>query len=137
GPQDFQDSQDAFDREAADGFVVPSGAVLGGEEVGLQGGHPQRPGPGGSVKVRFHQDAGYLPGTLVAERANLTYTGGPSFAIRLDPGVSLPEGRSWVSVVANQDWNPFGDWGWVDRGLTSNQPAAWRNPGGGWNLCRG
>ena len=33
-------------------------------------------------------------------------------------------------------FNPNGEWGWTDRTVQSNNPAAWQNPGGGFGCAR-
>jgi len=43
----------------------------------------------------------------------------------------LSSGTHWVSVQANENFTPNGQWGWRDRTTQSNSGAAWRNPGGG------
>jgi hypothetical protein len=32
-------------------------------------------------------------------------------------------------------FSPNGEWGWTDRTVLSNSPAAWQNPGGGFGIC--
>ena len=32
-------------------------------------------------------------------------------------------------------FSPSGEWGWTDRTVQSNNPAAWQNPGGGFGMC--
>src|SRR5207244_1514945 len=76
-----------------------------------------------------------LPGTLVAERVNQGFTGDPSFVINLTSSVGLGGGTYWVTVQANQNFTPAGQWGWTDRTVQSNQGAAWQNPGGGFGIC--
>src|SRR5207302_1974294 len=41
----------------------------------------------------------------------------------------LGPGRYWVSVQANMS-SANGRWGWTDRTVQTNSPAAWQNPGG-------
>ena len=45
--------------------------------------------------------------------------------------VSLGAGTYWVSVQANQNLIPQGQWGWRDRSVQSNTNASWQNPGNG------
>jgi len=47
----------------------------------------------------------------------------------------LAPGTYWVSVVANMDFSTGGEWGWNSRTATSNNPAVWQNPGGGFGMC--
>ena len=85
--------------------------------------------------MRVYEDAAGLPGTVVTTRLNLTFTGGASFVVTLDPVVRLGPGRFWISVQANEDFVSAGQWGWVDRSVKSGEGAAWRNPGGGFEVC--
>ena len=55
--------------------------------------------------------------------------------ITLSPAVNLGPGTYWVSVQARMDFSPFGQWGWTDRTVQSNNSAAWQNPGGGFGVC--
>src|SRR5204863_892455 len=54
-----------------------------------------------------------------------------TFTIFLPASVTLTSGHKWVSVQARMDSTAGGQWGWTDRTLQSNSPAAWQNPGGG------
>jgi hypothetical protein len=60
----------------------------------------------------------------------MTDTAG-NFSIPLPTSLVLAAGTYWVSVQANMNFSPFGEWGWLDRTVTSNSGAAWQNPNGG------
>ena len=47
----------------------------------------------------------------------------------------LTEGTYWIEIQANMDFATQGEWGWTDRTVQSNSPAAWQNPGGGFGVC--
>jgi hypothetical protein len=86
--------------------------------------------------VVFYEDASGLPGAIVPGcdyPAVTTFTGGAtgSFVTTLSPPCNLTPGTKWVSVQANQNFNPAGQWAWTMRDVQSFNPAAWRNPGGG------
>jgi hypothetical protein len=38
-------------------------------------------------------------------------------------------------VQAHQPFDPNGQWGWTERTVQSNSPAAWQNPAGGFGVC--
>src|SRR5436190_11699626 len=38
-------------------------------------------------------------------------------------------------MQGNMTFSPNGEWGWTDRTVQSNSPAAWQNPGGGFGMC--
>ena len=54
-----------------------------------------------------------------------------SFTIVLPTSLTLGPGTYWVSVQANMDFTPGGQWAWTDRSVQSNSGSAWQNPGGG------
>ena len=135
--QNYEASQNAFDTELADDFVV--GAANGWlvNQIEIDGQYFNGPGPASSFNVRFYADVGGLPGSEVAARTNVSFTPGPEVGdvvIALTPGIPLAVGTYWLSVQANQNFVPAGQWGWTDRTIQSNQGAAWRNPGNsGWD----
>ena len=133
--QNFEAANDAFDNQLADDFVVPAGGWTIGQ-VNVIGVYFNGPGPATSVNVIFYADAATLPGAAVAggTYTNVPITSGAAtgaFQIVLPTSLTLAPGTYWVSVQANMDFSPGGEWGWTDRTVTSNSPAAWQNPGGG------
>ena len=139
--QNFETANDAFDNQAADDFVVPAGPAWTVQQVVVRGayfnGVPSPGGPAVSFNVFFYANVGTLPSLLVPGGAQLNspYTNASGvFTITLPVSVSLPAGNTyWVSVQANMDYGAptAGQWGWLNRTITSNSPAAWQNPGGG------
>jgi hypothetical protein len=126
---------DPFHDEAADDFVVPVGQTWIIDSVDVQGVYYNGSGPALSVNVRFYDDApGNLPpntNTPRCARWNQSYNGGASFVINLTSPCSMGAGTHWVSVQANMEFAPGGQWGWIDRTVMSSAGAAWRNPGNG------
>ena len=57
------------------------------------------------------------------------------YTITLAVPAVLTEGTYWVSVQAHEVFTGSGQWGWTDRSVQSNSPAAWQNPGGGFGVC--
>jgi hypothetical protein len=139
--QNFEAANDAFDNELADDFVVPaSGWDI--NEVALTGLYFNGPGPAPTVHVRFYNNSGTLPGAVIpacSYPAVVPGGAGANFVLTLAPSCQLTAGTYWVSVVANMNFTPSGQWGWNDRTVTSNNPAVWRNPGGGFGIpaCTG
>ena len=130
--QDFEASFDAYDDQLADDFSIPSGDGWNIDTVDVEGLYYNGGGPAASFNVRFYQDSGGLPGTMVAEKTAQSYVlNGDDFTISLDSPVSLGEGTWWVAVQARMDFNIGGQFGWTDRSVTSGNGAAWENPGGG------
>ncbi|AVP97577.1 hypothetical protein C7S18_10380 [Ahniella affigens] len=135
--QDFEASFDAYDSEAADDFVVPSGVVWVVDEVRTVGTTGT---PGGSTVdlTIFANAAGSgdpdLPGAAVA---GCTYTNVTptdtlgSFNIPLSPACSLPAGTYWVAIQTNQNFAASGQHFWSNRSVQSGSESVWRNPGDG------
>ena len=132
--QDYTAELDSRDSQAADDFVVPSPgwSIESLDVVYYHGGGsvPQ------SIHVFFYADAGDLPGALVASRPGQAYTWACCYgtaSISLSPPVALEPGNYWVSVQAEQGVGG-GYWYWGNRLSSTNDPAVWRNPGGGFPL---
>src|SRR6266513_877627 len=132
GSQDFETANNAFDDFTADDFVVPGGQTWNITEVDAQGVYFNGAGPAASFHVFIYQNSGGLPGTNVYTAMGQPYVNAAGvFQITLTVPAVLAPGTYWVSVQARMDFTPFGQWGWTDRTVTSNSPAAWQNPGGG------
>src|SRR5215472_11406572 len=131
--QDFEAADDAFDDFTADDFVVPAGQTWNVSEIDIQGTYDGFPGPAVAFHVFFYQDSGGLPGAQVYSAMNQSYTTGNNvdFVINLSTAAVLSPGTYWVSVQCRMDFGVGGQWYWTDRTVTSNSPAAWENPGGG------
>jgi len=133
--QNFETANDGYDAQGADDFVVP---VMQNywmiQQVKVNGTYFNGPGPAASVNVTFYFDSVNFPGAVVSGGAfnnlSMSDTAG-SFTIPLPTNLVLTAGTYWVSVQANIDFNPFGEWAWSDRTVASNSPAVWQNPGGG------
>ena len=133
--QDFETSNDAFDDELADDFVVPASTTWNIQTVDASGVYFNGPGPAASFNVRFYADSSGAPGALAAARLAQPYTNtSGDFTITLSSPVSLTAGTYWMSVQARQDFTPNGEWGWTDRTVQSNNGAMWQNPGGGFGV---
>ena len=133
--QNFEAAYNSYDNELADDFVVPAGgwAIDNVSAVGVYFGGS---GPAATYHVAFYASSGALPGAAVAgcDYPAVVGVGAPSPSLTLAPACTLAPGTYWVSVVANLDFAVGGQWGWTDRTVTSNDAAAWRNPGGGFAL---
>ncbi|MEW5986507.1 MAG: hypothetical protein AB1791_07740 [Chloroflexota bacterium] len=133
--QEFEEVRADFDSQAADDFVVPAGETWTVETVYAGGVYFNGPGPTPYVNVYFYADSGGLPGDELTFYDGLTSFSDVSGTLTIDlsaaPAV-LPEGTYWVSVQADMDFTPGGQWGWTERTIQSNNPSAWRNPGDGY-----
>ncbi len=134
--QNFEPAFDSFDDQTADDFVVPAGHTWNVSQVEVAGGYFNGAGPASSVNVFIYANnpATNLPGTLVFSQLNILYAAGPArgdFVIPLSPAATLAPGTYWLSVQANMSFNPNGQWGWTDRLVGANNPAAWIQPGNG------
>jgi hypothetical protein len=137
GSQNFEPDFDAFDDFTADDFVVPGGETWNITEVDVLGTYFNGSGPANSFNVFVYQDSGGLPGANVYTALDQSFTSADNFnfVISLSSAAVLPAGTYWVSVQANLDFGVGGQWGWTDRTVQSNSPAAWQNPGGGFGIC--
>jgi len=135
--QNFEAANDAFDSEAADDFVVPAGLNWTVTTLDAQGLYTGT-GPAVDFNVVFYASSGNLPGPVVATRLAQPYTNtSGDFAITFTQAVTLSPGTYWVGVQADLD-TANGQWFWANRSVTSNQGAAWRNPGNGFGSgCAG
>jgi|GEM_PF-1344800 len=134
--QDFEASNNAFDNQGADDFVVPAGdGSWTINEVYVIGSYSAGGGPAPAVNVYFYQNAGGLPGAQVYSALGLVPTDAAGdFTISLPAAAVLPAGTYWVSVQAVMDFTPLGQWFWSTRSVQSNSPYAWQNPGGGFGV---
>jgi uncharacterized repeat protein (TIGR02543 family) len=136
--QNFETANDAFDSEAADDFVVPAGQNWTVTTIDVGGEYSGAGGPAVDFNVNVYANGANLPGTLIASRPAQAYTNSSGdFTITLAQSVTLSPGTYWVGVQADLDL-ANGQWFWDNRSVTSNQGAAWRNPGNGFGTgCAG
>jgi N-acetylneuraminic acid mutarotase len=121
-----------LDADLADDFVVPGGETWNVESIDADGVYFNGSGPANSFNVFIYTDSGGLPGTQVYSTLNQTWTQvGTTFTVNLSPAAVLAPGHYWIEIQANMTFSVGGQWGWTDRTLQSNSPAAWQNPGGG------
>src|SRR5438874_1584997 len=121
-----------FDSDLADDFVVPGGQTWNVQSIDADGVYFNGSGPANSFNVFIYVDSGGLPGTQVYSTLNQTWTQvGTTFTVNLSPAAVLAPGQYWIEIQANMTFSVGGQWGWTDRTVLSNNPAAWQNPGGG------
>ena len=93
-------------------------------------------GPATNWNVFIYSNSGVLPGAQVYSTLNQPVTQvGTTFTVNLTPAAVLPAGTYWIEIQANMTFATQGEWGWTDRTVQSNNPAAWQNPGGGFGVC--
>jgi hypothetical protein len=132
--QNFEPSRNGLDSQVADDFVVPANTTWEIDQVQvaytLNGN-----GPVDSFNVFFYANSGTLPGSPVYTLTNQTYSnvGSDRQLVTLSTPVVLTAGTYWVSVQANLNRVPNGQWFWGNRSVQSNSKAAWRNPGNGFS----
>ena len=125
-----------FNADLADDFVVPGGETWNVQSIDADGLYFNGPGPAASFNVFFYADNGGLPGAQVFSATNQPFTQNSStFTVNLASPAVLTAGTYWVEMQGNMTFNPNGEWGWTDRTVQSNNPAAWQNPGGGFGMC--
>src|SRR5436190_1858487 len=124
----------AFNKLAADDFVVPAGQTWTIQQLTVQGLYSKSTGAATSVNVNFYYDAAGMPGAPVSggTYTNVAMTDAAgNFTIALPSNCVLTQGTYWVSVRANMDLNRGADWAWLDRTVQSNSGAAAQNSAGG------
>jgi len=125
-----------FGADLADDFVVPAGQTWNVESIDADGVYFNGPGPANSWNVFVYTDSGGLPGTQIYNLLNAPVTvNGTTFTANLTPAAVLSAGTYWIEIQPNMDFGTQGEWGWSDRTVQSNSPAAWQNPGGGFGIC--
>ena len=137
GSQEFPDFPD-FDDFTADDFVVPAGETWTIQSIDADGQPFNCSGccVPDNFNVFIYTDSGSLPGTQVYSATAQSFSiAGSTYTITLAVPAVLTEGTYWVSVQAHEVFTGGGQWGWTDRSVQSNSPAAWQNPGGGFGVC--
>jgi hypothetical protein len=125
-----------FSSDLADDFVVPGGQTWNVESIDADGVYFNGAGPAFNWNVFIYANNGTLPGAPVYSTLNQPVTQvGTTFTVNLTPAAVLPAGTYWIEIQANMDFATQGEWGWTDRTVQSNNPAAWQNPGGGFGIC--
>ena len=125
-----------FNADLADDFVVPAGQTWNVESLDADGTYFNGSGPAFDWNVFIYTDNAGLPGTQVYSTLNQPVTvSGTTFTVNLTPAAVLGAGTYWIEIQANMDFTTQGEWGWTDRTVQSNGPAAWQNPGGGFGIC--
>jgi hypothetical protein len=147
--QDFEASLDEDDALAADDFRVPRGQVWQIERAFIDGRKPfdSEPGTTNSVNALLFAGNGSFPAPTPFYSRQLTSaasTAYPDFDLAL-PGVPLLPARTWwIGAQARLAFNPGADadpatvgsyWVWGTDADQVGNPAAWRNPGGGFGIC--
>ena len=122
--------------DLADDFVVPAGQTWNVMSIDADGVYFNGPGPANNWNVFIYTDSGGLPGTQVYSILATTVTQvGTTFTVTLTPAAVLSAGTYWIEIQPSMTFSPNGEWGWTDRTVQSNSPAAWQNPGGGFGVC--
>ena len=94
-------------------------------------------GPASNWNVFIYTDSASLPGTQIFSATNQPVSVvGTTFTVNLPTPAVLAAGTYWIEIQANMTFATQGEWGWTDRTVQSNSPAAWQNPGGGFGSVR-
>jgi hypothetical protein len=104
--QNFEASNDAYDNQAADDFVVPSGETWSITSMEIIGAYWNGTGPVASANVWFYVNNSGLPGSVVSEVLNVVPSDGAatgSLTITFTTPIELTSGTYWVSLQGNMD----------------------------------
>ncbi len=125
-----------FSADLADDFVVPGGQTWSVESIDADGVYFNGVGPAFNWNVFIYTNNAGLPGTQIFSALNQPVAVvGTTFTVNLSPAACLAAGTYWIEIQANMDFATQGEWGWTDRTVQSNSPAAWQNTGGGFGIC--
>lgn len=134
--QNYEAASSSKDTEAADDFEVPQGAMWTVSKIAVLGQYNSPTTRPTGANVRIYEDATGLPGALVDEWLDVDPAGGfgspnySNFSVPLSNPPQLAAGRYWISVQA--DLASGAHWSWRNRTTANFSPAAYRNPGDGW-----
>ena len=122
--------------DLADDFVVPAGQTWNVQSIDADGVYFPGSGPAIDWNVFFYADNAGFPGARVYSATHQPdVQNGSTFTINLPTPALLNPGTYWVEIQANMTYGTQGQWGWSNRTVTANNPAAWQNPGGGLGVC--
>jgi N-acetylneuraminic acid mutarotase len=122
--------------DLADDFVVPAGQTWHVYSIYADGGYFNGTGPAIDWNVFFYTNNAGFPGTQIYSAAHQpAVQSGTTFTVNLPAPALLNAGTYWVEIQPNMTFSTQGEWGWTDRMVTSNNAAAWQNPGGGFGTC--
>jgi hypothetical protein len=128
--QNFEASNDAFDAQSADDFIVPVGQIWTVKTILVTGVYFNGSGPAASENVTIYHDNAGVPGTVAAAVTKVGLDSAGSFIIKTG-SIALNAGHYWLSVQANMDFSTGGEWGWESRTKQHKVVAQWQNPNGG------
>jgi N-acetylneuraminic acid mutarotase len=120
----------------ADDFVVLGGQTWNVQSIDADGLYFNGSGPATDWNVFFYTDNAGFPGTQIYSALHKPgVQSGSTFTVNLPTPAVLTAGRYWVEIQATMSFGVGGEWGWTNRPVTSNNAAAWQNPGGGFGMC--
>ena len=125
-----------YNDYAADDFIVPVGQSWTISQVEIQVDLPAGGSTIGYPNVYIYMDGGAGPGIQVYSIDQITPTSNqsnPHITLPINPHVSLPPGRYWLTVQGNLYPGGIGNWNWLARTTFSLYPGYWKNPGDGWD----
>jgi hypothetical protein len=132
----FTDSP-SNNSDLADDFVVPAGQTWNVQSIDTDGLYFGGSGPATDWNVFVYTDNAGFPSTQIYSALHQPIVqSGTTFTVNLPTPAVLTGGRYWVEIQANMTFSTQGEWAWKDRTVTSNNAAAWRNPGGGFGICQ-
>jgi uncharacterized repeat protein (TIGR01451 family) len=132
--QDFEPEFDVFDSHAADDFEVTGEHgwdIMLVRTVGTTDGHSF-----GKVNLKFYENSpgggsSDLPGAVVCSYDQLDSTTFPSLEVALPTPCKLPQGRYWLGVQVDQNYEEHGQHFWSNTRIQHGSEAVWSNPLGG------
>jgi hypothetical protein len=121
-----------YTSRAADDFTVPADTHWTIREIDVTGSYLNGAGSAPSVEVTVYKNKHHKPGMSKFDVAVVPASDdNGSFTLTLgENGIRLDPGHYWLSIVANMDFDGFGEWFWQNQtpGTIEGDPAVWENP---------
>ena len=135
GSQDFESAFDAYDDMGAADFKLTSKCKV---TKATAPGQFSVAGPVETVKGTIYSNKASKPakvlctGKGVGPGPDITAT---KFKNKKGKACVLKAGTYWLSMVAQMDFDPNGQWYWNSTTAKQDATDQWQNPGGGFGIC--
>lgn len=141
--QDFEETYDTYDNQAADDFKAPGSGVSKICKVSITGSLSAggfAADPDSEIVLRLYDDDAGSPGNLIYTEifpGSVDGNNDGSFILDLAGGPDLIGGVThWISVQAQMSNDLAGQWFWSTASDGNGKIYAWKNPGDGFgNGC--
>jgi hypothetical protein len=123
--------------QSADDFTVPAGfqwTITGAMAAGAFFNANPNNGPIAAVVVQIWSDAAGLPDALLCQESGANGSVDPNTSLTLAGACAaimpLTEGTYWISIMAQMNFAPSGQYAWVPNNSTNGAQFAFQDPAG-------